>query len=306
MDTYPKPNFEQAFSDALSENRDRTPRDVLWASDLSAHTDGGCERQLFHKLAGDERTDNTVSELMMFRFGNRIHDDIADMLSDHLGDGWQVTGVESYGNDVYGLVSRSDMILLSPDDDRVVIEVKTSRGRAFSYRNGPEDLRDSHVIQLQAGITAQDADYGILLYIDREGSNSPDSYPIERDDETVMETVENLSELIEPAERYAIAKRAVEAGFLTEDEIPDPPAPLEPEITRNENKGPDSIEIDEPWNCGYCSFRNVVCPGAVPDDVISEKHRGTVLLKDHGEGGYTIYNDKMDDDNLPDLVDLIQ
>lgn len=300
--TYLKPEFNDAFTRALREEPRTEIRDVLWSSDLSAALDDGCKRQLFHKLAADERKDKTVGELLLFRFGDRIHEDVAEMIDEYVPGDWTVLGTEVYGNEIEGVVSRSDILLESPEGDEVVVEVKTSRGRAFSYRNGPEDVREAHKLQAQTNCLATGSDYGVLLYIDREGSNAPQSYIIEPDHDRVLSIVEELEELIKPARYYAIARQAAELGLIEHQEVPDPPDPLEPEVKRNKNKGPDSIEISEPWNCDYCGFKNVVCPGAVPDQL----QASGVVLKDHGEDGYSIYKDKLDESKLPDLVQIVE
>lgn len=299
--SYLKPDFNEAFERALREEPRTETRDTLWASDLSAGLDDGCKRQLFHKLAGDDRKDNTVGELMRFRFGDRIHEDVADMIDQYIPGDWSVIGVECYGNEIDGVTSRADIRLENPEDQTVTVEVKTSRGNAFNYRNGPEDIREAHKLQLRTNMLALDDDYGLLLYVDREGSNAPESYIIERDDDQVLSIIQELEELIEPANEYSVAKEAAELGLIEDDEVPEPPKPLEPEIKRNENKGPDSIEISEPWNCRYCSFRGVVCPGAVPDELQSDG----VILKDTDDG-YEIYKDKLDESKLPDLVDMVE
>jgi hypothetical protein len=41
------------------------------------------------------------------------------------------------------------------------------------------------------------------------------------------------------------------------------PPILNPKVTVKENKGDDSVSLSMPWQCNYCAYLDVACPGAL-------------------------------------------
>jgi hypothetical protein len=242
-----KPDFSDAFRSALSEDDQEWDNSYLHASDIGKLEPGeGCARQIKYRLEGAEKKDLTVGEELRFDHGHRIHERVVELLSDSLPtQGWDIAGEEVSVSDRLpdNLTGRLDFDLVGPEGQHVVCDTKTARGRLFDY---VEEPRLSHKRQLQVYMWAEDADYGIVLYVDREGSNAPQSFIVERDDERVNELLSKLK---------------------TIQDIDELPNILDPSLRRRENKGPDSLYIEQPWQCEYCPYKAITCDGALPDEL---------------------------------------
>ncbi|MGH7574050.1 MAG: ArdC-like ssDNA-binding domain-containing protein [Longimicrobiales bacterium] len=122
-----------------------------------------------------------------------------------------------------------DLELEHENGTRLVVDMKTQRGRAFRFML--ERPKRSHVVQLQTYMFARDADAGLLLYVDREGQNATKQFVVERDDATVQRAARVIT---------SIAARK------------DVPLPL----VRERGKKP-------PWQCNYCPYLSASCNGPV-------------------------------------------
>ena len=245
---------------------------VLHVSDLGAAIDGPdgkCTRQLWLRLRGADRKPHTLGQVLMFDHGNRIHERMGDLLVAGLPGGGEVLHVEKKV-DLNGITGRLDTMLVGGpmsipvkredisvaldaqdgSDERIVVDWKTVRGNAFRYMDGPKPM---NVLQLQAYMMAEHAGGGILVYIDREGQNFVQQYNIPRDDKAVR----YACGYVEAVKRWAYWSDCHELPLSSGPSI------LQPILKRNENKGPDSIKLEMPWQCSYCEYCDVSCPGAL-------------------------------------------
>jgi hypothetical protein len=228
------PNLVDAIRAVLTAQNqadDRTPG--IHVSDLAVGipvADGGkCKRQLWLQLQGAEKRQAHAGEMLMWAAGHRLQEAATQWLEEGLG-GWRIHMVERpvrLGN----IVGRYDALLLGPDGERVVVDFKTARGRSFDYLDGP---KPAHEMQVRAYCMAVEADYGMLLYMDREGQNFARQFVVERDDEKV---------------RAAVSEAERIAGLA------EPPPVLDPVKKRNG-------KLARPWNCDYCPFLDISCDGA--------------------------------------------
>lgn len=254
-----------------------------------APDEGGCERQLVHRFRGDERNPPTLWERMMWDQGFALQVRFSWLISKGLPDFWTIYGVEVDLSE--GLpgdhVGSCDLVLIGEGGQSVLgIEVKTQRGRAFQYMDGP---RESHVLQATTELYALNRIFPDatveqrIVYLDREGQNAPRVFPVAPDEERVEE-----------AARFAdgVRERAGDDG--------EPPEPLAPKIEVRENKGPDSTYLKEPWMCAYCSYKGRSCPGALPDHLTG---LGIVAKGDHDDDDLEL---RVDDDITDEVAGAIR
>lgn len=233
------PNLVAALERAIHQPDDDWGKDRLHVSDLAVAiegADGKCPRQLWLRLHGAEAKPTLPGQQLMYEAGHRLHRAVAEWLQRSLPSGWSVFDVEKDLTSVLpeGLSGRSDIMLLgpAPESERVVVDVKTTRGVAFRFMT--DAPKPAHVLQIQAYMMARLAHYGIILYLDREGQNFCKQFYVERDDARVLASLD----------------KAVAASTTSE-----PPPILDP-VTK---KG----KLDEPWQCSWCDYRGVSCPGAI-------------------------------------------
>lgn len=252
-------NLERAIDEAIRKQPDEWDDTRIHASDLAvAIEDAGdkkCARQLWLRLHGAEKRERSPGQLLMLRHGTRIHEDMEELIREALPDGWSIAGREM-AVEMLGITGRYDFELVGPDDQTVDVDIKTVRGNWFRYANTE---RPANVMQLRFYLSATGADYGILLYVDREGQNGCRQFVVERDDDAIVEAAGMAK---------CIAKM-----------IPPPPV-MPPNIKIQRNKGPDSVKVKLPWQCDYCDYLDVSCPGALEK---ADRHDG-IVGKVHAEG----------------------
>lgn len=265
----------------LDHEPDEWDESAIHVSDYKYSLDpseGGCDRQLWHRLRGDEREEPKLYERVMWDQGFAMQIRYTWLMTHGLPEGWKMREVEMDISE--GLpaddVGSCDLVLES-EDTIVGVEIKTQRGNAFKYGDFP---RPSHEIQAQGELYAlknlfpEREVVQRILYCDREGQNAPELYPVGHEPER-----------IEAASRY------VSSILVAEDE----PDPLDPLIEVRENKGPNSIYLKELWPCSYCSYKGVSCPGALPDELTE---LGIVAKGDHN-GDFDL---KADEDIVGDYI----
>jgi hypothetical protein len=234
-------------------------RDTLHVTDLRHALPGeGCPRQLWLRLNNAEARRHSLGELLRFDRGHYFHEWMTEVLNAGLPKGWAVKLVEQ---SLTGLLPHNirgtlDVLLEGPDTVRV-LDFKTVRGRAFNFLDEP---KPAHALQVRTYAMAIDAEGADVLYIDREGTNGVRAFSVERDDQQVRDCI---------ARTVAIA----EAG--------EPEPVLGAVLGVRENKGPDSVYLNEPWQCQYCEYRDVSCPGALPRE---QRERG--IVGKIGPGGF--------------------
>lgn len=241
--------------------------------------DGACERQLYHRLQQDEADDPSLWERLMWDQGFAMQVRFSWLICQGLPEGWDLLEIEMDVSE--GLpgddVGSCDLVLEGPDAI-LGVEMKTQRGRSFQYLDEP---KSNHVIQSQGELYAlrnmypQQQVAHRLLYIDREGQNSPMVFPTNWRDE--------VADIIEQASGYVNGIMAVVARDSSRESL----KTLDPIIEVRENKGPNSIYLKEPWMCSYCKYKGESCPGALPPELTGH---GIVAKGDHN-GDYVMKTD---------------
>lgn len=221
--------------------------DVIHMSDLAvAITEPGdkkCSRQFWLRLKGEEKTPPGIGQMMMFDNGHGIHERLVAKLKKGLPEGWTVAAVEGETGAKLGIKGHFDVKLRGPKGQVVIVDFKTTRSNAFKFEDGLPKL--ANVYQIQGYGYEENADAMILLYVDRDGSNTPIQKVIERDDERVLASAEYI--------------KKVAAS-------PVPPEKMLPVINIKENKGPNSVVASLPWQCKYCDFYGISCSGPMLKD----------------------------------------
>lgn len=275
------PDLETALYKALCDEDDEWGDTRLHVSDLAVAIpmpDGKCPRQLWMRLRGYPQVEPHIGKLLMFDHGHRLHERLPELLRIGLeGTGWSVEHVELKLDDllpdeVDG--GTMDLGLIGPNGERIVLDWKTVRGRTFQYLEAP---KPSNVLQVQTYMKAWDADLGLIAYVDREGQNGLKAFPVERDDEAV---------------EFAAG---VARGIADQEECP---PKLLPTINRKHLKGPDSIYLNEPWQCRYCEFRDLSCDGA-----LLPTHRDLRVVAKVDDGGRITF--QTEDPVVMDLVSTL-
>lgn len=215
----------------------------LWASDFGTvlgPDDGGhCKLQFWLSCRNAPRKKNTPGELLMFKAGKLMEQWAGDTLKKWLPmHGWEVIGEEVRAR-TENLSGRMDFLLRHvATGKKRVLEVKTKRGAAFGHL---KTAAVNNVMQCQFYIKAEDADDGVVLYLDREGQNFARAFKVERDDKTIQWAEEELVR-IRDGEK---------------------PAPMAAKLTRTENKGPDSVYLELPWQVAWCKLKTCECKAAI-------------------------------------------
>ena len=239
------PYLPRAIEEGLSQEKDTWGEDRIHVSDLAVTLDGNdkkCPREFWMRLRGYKKKPLTPGKKLMFDHGNRIHERIADVITSGLEEQWEIIGIESpVIFREFNITGTTDFVIRNIYTEEIfIVDFKTVRGRAFYHL---DDAKESHKLQVQSYAYGKDADGGLVLYIDREGQNAQMQFPVERNDEKV--------------------KRAIEETLQIAQQEKIPPK-LDYTIQINENKGPDSIKVCEPWQCQYCDYKDVSCDGALP------------------------------------------
>ncbi len=236
----PVPNLPQALEAGLraQEENDNRDNSVLHVSDLAAAIDEACPRSLWLRLQGAKKKEPTTGMLLMWDHGRRTHERLIELML--LPKDWKIQAVEKPV--VLGpVIGRYDTRLFNALEGwEIIVDFKTVRGRKFGYL---DEAMPGHILQVQAYIAAADADGGLVFYVDREGQNFAKQFYVERNDDAVWQAIEECV-------------RIMEAG--------EPPEILPPKLNIGKNKGPDSVKLEMPWQCSYCDYIDVSCPGALP------------------------------------------
>ena len=265
--------LEKGLQLAEDNSRDNS---VLHVTDLAVTIGEGCPRQLWLKLKGADKRQTSAGILLMYWHGKRIHVDLVDLLRAGLTAEWEVIGVEvpMEFDDVHGT---ADMVLSNTLRHEIIVaDFKTMRGRGFYFLN--DEAKPAHKLQVQTycyGLDRTrpyDVDGGLVFYVDREGQNAFQQFPVERDDNVVNEAI--------------IAAKIIRDSA----QAPDILDPIVREGKATKTKG-TPITIKMPWMCDYCDYINVSCPGALPNEV-----------REMGVVGHMINGDFTPTKDLPDAV----
>lgn len=237
------PNLDAALSKALKKSPDSWGKSVLHISDLGVGIGEGCPRSLWFRLHGERGKVAKTGKLFMFYHGHRLHGELVKLITPHLPKEWVFVKVEQ-PVELLGLTGRYDYQIIHKSGRKVIVDFKTTRGKSFSYLTKP---KPSNVIQVQGYMAAEDADAGILWYIDREGQNATKQFTVQRDDAKVIAACKVLKSIADSE---------------------DCPPILPPVIKTTKNKKNCSVRIEMPWQCNYCDYLDISCPGS-----LKKKHR---------------------------------
>lgn len=234
----------------------------LWASDFGAvlpSDDGGhCRLQFWLACRNAPRKESTPGELLMFKAGKLMEQWVGPALKKWLPMyGWEVIDEERRVRSA-NVSGRMDFLLRHvATGKKRVLEVKTKRGAAFGHL---KVAAGNNVLQCQFYVKHEDADDGMLIYIDREGQNFVKTFMVKRDDATV----------------------AWAEGELVKLRDGEKPPPMAVKLTRTVNKGPDSVYLEHPWQVKWCHLQQCECKlaiGPVPDGIVAkiDKQKGLVV-----------------------------
>ena len=278
------PNLVDALAQGLRDwQADSTwDESVLHVTDLAVSIpppDGKCPRQLWLRLQGARKVPPTPGQQLMFLQGFHLQDQAIRLITPYLGyhefrpaSGWETVMVEHPVSLPHGITGSADWLLRHKESEaKVVVDLKTLRGNAFRYQDLP---KPAHTLQVQSYGMGLDADHGLLLYIDREGQNAAQQFTVERDDEAVMRGIEVAC---------AIAKAE------------EPPPIMGPTLSIRKNKGPNAVYLKQPWQCSYCEYCDMSCPGALPND-----------YRDLGIVGYLVDGEFMPKDGCEHVTEIVE
>lgn len=284
------PDLPRLLAAALAEQPDSWDESVLHASDLRyGLPDEACARQLWLRLRGAEKRQPHAGERLMWRQGHalqRLTFDLIRPVLEREYPGWHLILWEhSLSASLRGLnlveEGQLDSALVNFKACAALpLDAKSKRGGAFRFLDVEGKASDANEVQVQAYCIALDeylnADVGwrtprwhvpgaVILAPDREGQNFCRQFYVPRDDDRVYAAAERLRRI----------RNAEEA-----------PPVLPPLVTRKANKGPDSIRLLEPWQCRYCPYRDVSCPGALPPHLRDLGIVGKVVKEKDGSERY--------------------
>lgn len=249
-------NLEKALADGIKRDGDNWGEDKLHVSDLGIapsikSSDRKCPRKFWLRYNGYEKEETGPGTQLMFDQGHALEKKAVETLKYGLPDDVRIVSTQmditpGLPGDFTGRLDA----LLWRCGEYMIVDFKTRRGNAFRYNS---TVKPSNKYQVGGYIYAlnkmfddYEVKHGAILEIDREGSNFAREFHFNWTPE--------FRKLIRDAFTYV--------HEVSESE--EPPPLLDPKIERNENKGPDSITADLPWQCSYCDYRSVACPGAIP------------------------------------------
>lgn len=260
-------NLTKALADGIKQDGDEWGEDKMHVSDLGIapsikQDDRKCPRQFWLRYHGAEQEETGPGTQLMFDQGHALEEKAVETLKYGLPDDVRIiaTQMDITPGLPYSFTGRLDALLWR-DGKYMVVDFKTRRGNAFHFN---QEIKPSNKYQVGGYIYALnqmfdefEVAHGSILEIDREGSNFAREHH--------FNWTPNFKDQIKGAFMYIKG--------LTEQE--EPPPTLTPEITRNNNKGPDSVKAELPWQCSYCDFRGHSCPGAIPNKF--DDHLGKVV-----------------------------
>ena len=254
------PYLPRAIENSIRNSKGDWDESKIHVSDLAVtlenQNDKKCPRQFWMRLRDYPKRDKHIGEIIMFDHGHRIHERLDSYIRDGIEPPFGVYACEMpvtfAGESITGT---TDYILKNEETgELVVVDFKTSRGKAFYYldENGP---KESNVLQVQSymyGLNTMEENpkMGLVLYVDREGQNGMRQFPVERDDERVKKAITQTREI---AQQKII------------------PPKLNYNIKIRENKGPDSLYVNMPWQCERCDYLDISCGGALPKEYRTEE-----------------------------------
>lgn len=218
-----------------------------------ATEDRKCPRQFWLRYNGKAADETTPGQQLMFSQGHALEERVIEYIENGIRYNDEIRLIATQMDVSPGLpgtfTGRLDL-LLNTGNSFWVVDIKTRRGNAFRYSN---DIRPADKYQIGGYIHGLrmmgiNAEGGIVLEVDREGQNFARNFNFDYTQELKYQ-IENTFQYVDEVSRS-----------------PAPPSVMPPKIKINENKGDDSVVADNPWQCRYCDFRPISCPGAIPPE----------------------------------------
>ena len=259
----------------------------LHVSDLGATQyisieDRKCPRQVYLRLNNAEKAETGPGKQLMFEQGNHLEAKAVEWLNRGLrrtDSKYYMFGQQiNVSSGILPLRGTLD-ILITDGKDYCITDFKTRRSNHFKYQ---DKVRPADMFQVAGYIYAwnslfkQHINKGKVIEIDREGQNFVREFDFIYDDILKKKIEIAMHELINISRGYK-------------------PPKMPPKIKINSNKGPDSVCVDNPWQCNYCDYKDHSCAGAVPKKY--DDHLGRVV--GHIKDG--VFDEKIE--GISDYVD---
>ena len=183
---------------------------------------GSCLRKIWFSYKYPKETKDSL--LKIFFIGELIHNFVADVFKSEKNPSVDLVGEEvpfELKMKDYIISGRvDDIILLKPENKKVLIEVKS-----IGNLNGIKDAKAQHKMQLQLYMFATKIREGLILYVDKKNMKSK-IFNIKYDEGKALSILERFSIL---------------HNYLLDDIIPEPEAKINPEMS---------------WMCRYCEYKD--------------------------------------------------
>lgn len=258
------------FADGLkkvADERDAWDDRQLHISDLGVASsidegDRKCPRALWYRLQGEKPAEITDGQRLMFHQGHNLEDIVYDCLLREIKelplDGTVPTLITRHGDaSMENGISGTYDLCIRTADYTYIVDVKTRRGAAFRYGDGPKPAEKLQVLgyMYALGQSLQiepERLKGMILEVDREGQNFARCWQFDYDKETVEKAVDEL---------------------LAISEAKEPPEGVKPWLTRKVNKGKDSLILRVPWQCSHCPFKDGCCDCCPDEEMFARDKR---------------------------------
>ncbi|MFW6030060.1 MAG: CRISPR-associated protein Cas4 [Halanaerobiales bacterium] len=245
-------NLISAMANGMPE-RGNWDNSSLHVSDLGVNynlnqDDRKCPRQVWYRLNGYDKEETGPGVSLMFEQGHNLEEKVIEWLRRGIDKGKVVGEQLDVSAGIQPLNGRLD-VLIEYEGKYMVVDVKSRRGASFDYVN---EIRPSNKMQVAGYIYALrnimklPIENGAIIEVDRNGQRFARDFHFQYDRKLEKEVEETID-------------------FLKIIKYSDtPPKKLKPKIKINNNKGADSVVAKLPWQCSYCDYRGVSCPGAIP------------------------------------------
>lgn len=255
------------------EREDRV-KEYFYVTDL-----GKCPRKVIMDFGDFKKKPLTESELLMFKFADYIHERVTSLL--RKSDRFVVAANELSLNG--GLPNfwhgRCDALLFDLHD-RIFIPLEIKSTRAFRYTS--DFPKPEHIMQINAYMFAlitmgYDTQRGIILYVDRSGSNKPLEFKIPYD-ENILHEFKKYEELYKK-------------HFETELTLP-------PVMAREIKKVRNTLYLVPSWQCDYCHYQGLSCNPNMSKNKLGELTKeGFKKSRDYGK-----FADEIDQNKLNKFI----
>jgi CRISPR/Cas system-associated exonuclease Cas4 (RecB family) len=200
---------------------------------------GNCKRKTYYSYKIPKETD--VEVLKVFEMGNMVHELIVKVLQSE-----KTPDIELLGKEIPFKIDQKDfiisgriddMILVKIENERYIVEVKSTSALKFTENPNP-----GHISQLQLYMHASGIHKGIILYIEKNTLQAKHFF-IDYSPKKVENSIERINEIHKS---------------LTSDTLPEPEARLVPGMN---------------WMCRYCNYKDE-CYEATPEEELRKSGFG--------------------------------